>query len=324
MPRTGPVRAGAALPGNSKGQDVPPDTPVITLAGVCSNPKTQASCQKVITREDLDRFINAFSPNAAGQARGTMAVQYARTLAYSGLAQAQGLDKDPVFAKELTAELELVRSRALATAFLKNLQTKMLAVSDTEIEKYYEIHRDEYEQVQVRRLSVPLEVPTELRRPLTRSAIKPYMEELRKRAVAGEDFNVLQQDAYKYFHIEATPPPVNITTLDRRTTQGDEAKALNLKPGEISDVLDSLAAVVIIQMESKETAPLAVMRQEIVTTLRSMRMQNLLNKLTKGVNSDFNLQYFGMASQPDIFGSAVIGTNQARASSQLRPGAPQK
>jgi hypothetical protein len=289
---------------------------VVTLAGVCSNPQTKASCQRVITRQELDRFVSAFSPNASGQLRGRLAVQYARTLVYSALAQRQGLDKDPTFAKDLAAQLELVRSRALAQAFLQRLQGKTPATTDTEVEKYYEVHRHEYEQVLVRRLSVPFEVPTETRRPLTRAGIKPYMEELRKRAVAGEDLNLLQQDAYKYFHIEATPPPVTITALDRKTTQGDEAKVLDLKPGEISDVMDSLAAIVIIKVESKNTTPLAAVRQGIEASLRETRMQNLLDKLTRGVNAEFNLQYFEMPSQPDILGSAVSGPSPARESVQ--------
>lgn len=311
---TGAARGGL---GNSKPPDVPPETPVITLGGICSNPQTKASCKTVITRQDLDRFVNAYAPNAAGQVRGRLAVQYARTLAYSALAQQQGLDKDPTFAKELAAQLDLVKKRALAAVFLQKLQGKTTAITEAEVQRYYDVHRDEYERVQVRRLSVPLEVPTELARPLTRNAVKPYMAELRKRAAAGEDFNLLQQDAYQYFHIQATPPPVNLTTVDRTTTQGDEAKALDLKPGEVSEVLDSLAAVVILKVESKDTMPLGAVHQEIETTLRAVRMQNLLNKLTKDVIADFNLPYLEMASQPDIFGSAVNSPNQARTSVQL-------
>ncbi|HLK50213.1 MAG TPA: peptidylprolyl isomerase [Bryobacteraceae bacterium] len=278
----------------------------------------------MITRRDLDRFVDAFSPAATEQARRRLGVQYARTLVYSALAQQQGLEKDPTFAKELAAQLEIVKSRALASAFLQKLQAKTTAITDAEVQKYYDLHRDEYEQAQIRRLSVPLEVPTEIAHPLTRAAVKPYMEELRKRAAAGEDFNLLQQDAFQFFHIQATPPLVNLTTVDRRSMQGEEAKALDLNPGEVSDVLDALAAVVIIKVESKNVTPLGAVHQEIETTLRAARTQNLLNRLTKDVSTDFNLPYFGMTSQPDIFGSAVNGPTQARASMQLPSGEPRK
>jgi hypothetical protein len=301
------IRRATGAPASAKpAVDVPPTTPVVTLQGVCKERQAKSPCKTVITREELDKFVNAFSPDASESARGGVAVQYARTLAFSTLAEQQGFDKNPVLAKELEVQVKLIRMRILASAFLQNLQEHTPSVTDPEIQKYYDDHRERYEQASVRRLSVPVTVPTENGRPLDPAAIKSEMEEVRNRAVAGEDFNQLQVDAYKHLHIQATPPPMNPMTLRRTTLQGDEAKAFDLKPGEVSEVLGLPAAFVIFKLESKDAPPIAIVRQEIENALRVGRMQNEVSKLDKTVSAQFNLEYLGMSSQPDLFGPAAL------------------
>jgi PPIC-type PPIASE domain len=316
--RLRPGIAQGAAPATAKAPEVPPDTPVVTLKGVCKEPQAKGACQTVITREDLDRYIASSGPEGSG-ARGRLAVQYARTQAFSALAEQQGLDKNPVLAKELAAQLKLARSRILATAFLQSQQAKQItATTEIEIQKFYELHRDQYEQVQVRRLAVPVVAPTEDGRPLDRLAVKTEMEEIQKRAVAGEDLNQLQLDAYKHLHIQAAPPPLNVLTWRRGSVQGDEAKAFDLKPGEITSVLDLPAAFAVIRVESKDAAPLESVRQEIDAGLRRLRMQNQLSKFTKEVSAEFNLQYLDMPAQPDLFG----GVSMTAPAPAVRGGVP--
>jgi PPIC-type PPIASE domain len=295
-------------PSNAKAADVPPTTPVVTLEGVCSERPAKGPCKTVITREDLDKFMGAFAPEASEAVRGRMAIQYARAFALASLAEQQGFDKNPAVAKEIEAQLKMVRMRILSSFFMQNLQRQPWSTPDVEIQAYYEQHKDQYEQAQLRRLSVPLAVPTENGRPLEHEAIRTEMEGLRKRAAAGEDLNQLQQDAYKDLHIQATPPPLNVVPLRRSGLQGDERKAFDLKPGEISEVLDSAAAVVFFKLESKEVMPIDSIRPEIEAALRGSRTQNQLSKLTKKINAQFNLEYLGMASQPDLFGLPAVGT----------------
>jgi hypothetical protein len=311
-------RTRQAAPGKAKPANVPPTTPVVTLEGVCrATPVKGGVCRTVITREDLDRFVSALEPDVSEAARGRVAAQYARTVAFSALAEQQGLAQDPTLVKEIDAELRLVRERILAAAYLKNLQSQTTTSDgESEIQKYYDEHRDQYAQAQVRRLAAPLAAPTEGGRPLDRSAVKTEMEALRSRAVAGEDLNQLQQEAYKHLHIQAPPPPVNVQTLRRLGLQGDEAKAFDLNPGEISAVLDLPAAFAIVKMESKDTAPLDSVRQEIDAALGRDRMQIELSKATRKISAQFNLPYLGLSSQPDTFGPAA--TSPAASLGSLR------
>jgi hypothetical protein len=298
---------------------VPPNTPVVTLQGVCKDRQAKTPCETVITREDLDRFVDASAPNLSRTSRGLQAVQYARSVAFSSLAEQQGLARDPAVAKELDAQLKLVRARILANAFLEKLQAQAPSIAEADIRKYYDSHRDRYEQVRVRRMALPIEVPNESGRPLERAAAKSEMEQLRTRAVAGEDLNQLQLDAYQHLHIQAMPPPVNVMTLQPGTLQGDEAKVLTLNPGEFSPVLDLPAAFAVIKIESKDPTPLESVRQEIETALRRDGLQSEVSKRTKGITAQFNLEYFGMPAQPDIFGVTVIIPPASRPGIPLTP-----
>ena len=301
-----PPGAAGRTPGAAKTPSVPPDTPVVTLQGICRGQQASSSCKTVITREELDRFVNAFAPDVAESARGRMAIQYARTVAYAGLAEQQGLEKSPALVKELEFQLKLTRMRVLANAVTQRMQGAQTAVADAEIKKYYDTHKDRYEQVQVRRLAIPTLVPTESGHPLDHAAVKAEMDELRTRAVAGEDFNQLQQEAYKHLHIQAPPPPVGLSALRRAGVQGDEAKAFDMNPGEISPVMDLAAAMAIVKVESKEPVPIESVRQEIEYALRRDRVQGATEKLTKNISAQFNLQYLGLSSEPDLFGSTPI------------------
>jgi hypothetical protein len=105
--------------------------------------------------------------------------------------------------------------------------------------------------------------------------------------------------------------------LRRDSIQGNEAKAFDLNPGEISEVRDLPAAFAVVKLESEDPMPIDSVRQEIETALRHDFLQNELSKRTKNVSAKFNLQYFEMPSQPDVFGPAA--TNPAATRASIRP-----
>ena len=302
------------VPGGAKTATVAPDAPVVTLKGVCKVRQANTACETVITREELDRLTGASTPDVS-KARSRQALQNARTLAFAALAEQQGLARDPVVARELEVQLKLVRTRLLANAFLERMQKQAPNITETEIQKYFSENRDQYEQVDVRRIAVPVEAPIESGRHLDRSAVKAEMEQLRSRAVAGEDLNQLQQDAYEHLHIRATPPPVNVLTLRRGSVQADEWKAFDMDAGEISPVLDLPAAYAIVKVESKGPMPIESVRHEIEAALRRDHLQEEVSKRTKDVSAQFNLEYFELPSQPDIFGlaAASLAANRGNA-----------
>ena len=325
--RTGSARtAGGQTPAlsavhNANSATRPANAPVITLKGVCPARKQGVACRTVITRAELDRSLDILAGESPQADRGRLAVHYGRTVALSTLAEREGLDKNPELAEEIEVRMKLARMKVLATVYLQNLQKRSIAITSEEIEKYYEAHAGDYEQVEVRRLAVPVSAPTETGLALSRPAIRSELQELRKRAMSGEDFNELQKEAYKHLGIQATPPPMNLLTVRRENLQGDEAKALDLKAGDVSDVLDAPAALVIMKVESKQRLPLGYVSREIQATLAGKRVQDGLSDLAKTVNSEFDLSYLGLSAQPDLFAPGSIGVvgNSGPARRTVRP-----
>lgn len=303
---------GAATPANAKAAGVALDTPVVTVDGVCKDQQAKAPCKTVVTRADLDRFIGASAPNVPPAARSRAAIQYARTVAFSALAEQQGLDKNPILAKEMELQLKLVRMRILATAFVQNLEQQSPTVLESEIERYYQVHRDQYEQAQVRLVTIPTAVPTAAGRPLDRAAVKAEMEELRNKAVAGGDLNTLLHQAYEHLQIQATPPPVTVVSVRRNNLQGEERKVFDLNSGEITPVLDLPASFAIYKLDSKEPLPIESLRQEIESSVRRDLVQNQISKIGKRFSTDFNLPYLELPSQPDVFGPVAVNPIPAR------------
>ena len=291
---------------------VPATTPIVTLKGVCKNRQSKGPCQTVITREDLDRYVSLMAPNTSDAFRSRLAVQYASSMTFASLAEQQGLDKNPALAKEIDAELNLVRMRILSGALLQGLQAQSAAVAEMEIHRYYDAHKDRWEQARVLRLAVPISVPTEEGRPLDRAAVKAEMTELRAKAAAGADIAQLQKEAFEHFHILAPPPPLSVA-MRRTEVQGDEAKVFDLKPGDMTGVLDLPASVVILKLEGTEARPFETVRAEIETALRGERMQATMTKVAKNVKAEFNLEYLGLSAQPDLIAPSVPVQTAGRA-----------
>ena len=84
-------------------------------------------------------------------------------------------------------------------------------------------------------------------------------------------------------------------------------------------MLDLPAALAVLKLESKELMPIESVRPEIEARLRQVRMQNEVSKLTKKVSAEFNLQYLGLPSQPDMFDMTSI-TLAASRNARRMPG----
>src|ERR1700693_2183621 len=105
--------------------EVTPDTPVVTLEGVCDRPQKGAGangCKTVVTRAEMNALINVLEPNASPVARRQFAINYARLIAASGAARRRHLEKDPAVAKQIKTQQELVRLQVLANTLYRQIE----------------------------------------------------------------------------------------------------------------------------------------------------------------------------------------------------------
>jgi hypothetical protein len=87
----------------------------------------------------------------------------------------------------------------------------------------------------------------------------------------------------------------------------DEAKAFDLKLGDVSEVLDSQGGFTILKLVSKNFVPVEAARAEIEAVLLREHMHRVLQDATKDIKAQFNLKYLEMSSAPELFPTSLIG-----------------
>ena len=283
--------------------EVPPEAPVFTMEGVCDPPQISKTkdCKTVITRAEMERITDMFLPDASPAVRRQFAVNYARLLAASGVAQQKHLEKDPEVVRQLQEQMKVTRMQVLAHTLYQQIERQAENTTTSEIQKYYEDHLSNFDEGEVRRLSLPRTAPTTDGRPLDDSIVRNKAEELRQRAVAGEDFEQLQHDAYVNLGISGIAPPTKLNKVRRTNLPRDEASVFDLQLGEVSPVLESLGSLVVLKLVSKQSVPAAEAEEEIKSLLRQARVKQELESATNNVKAQFNLKYLDMTSAPELF-----------------------
>jgi hypothetical protein len=265
--------------------------------------------------------FGAVEPGSSEPDRRQFALNYARLLAASAVAQRQHLDKNPAVANQIQAQMNLVRMQVLSRALYQEMELKAQSVTQDEIQKYYAEHQPNFEQGNLRRILIPSTAMTSAGQLLDAAAVKAKAEELRSRAAAGEDFDQLQQAAYKDLEIRANLPATKLTMVRRTSLPPDEAKAFDSQPGEVSPVFESASYFAILKLESKQSVSIDAAQTEIKAMLQHERMEQQLQSSAKSVIGQFNLTYFDMPTAPDLFpppGAAQISPTQERQAAGAR------
>ncbi|MGO9085996.1 MAG: peptidylprolyl isomerase [Candidatus Sulfotelmatobacter sp.] len=295
--------AGAEIK-SSADSSVAPGVAVISISGLCSGSKdartAPSDCRTVITRAQFEELIQLVQPNLSQAERKAFASSYAETLILAEQAKKMDLDGGPQF----EALMNLQRARLLWSLLGQALRQKAEQIPDQDIEKYYKEHSDDYEEVELERVYVPIvqqfskaglsSTEVQKRQQESMLAMKKTAEDLRARAVTGADFSQLQADAYK---AAATVPPDNQTNVEmekrrRRSLSPAELPLLDLKPGEISQLVDESNGHYIYKMGARRMLPLEEVRAEISKTLRVERLQQYQQEVRQSATATFNDEYF--------------------------------
>jgi len=286
------------------GGKISPDSPVLTVERPCGQPgkgTRQSDCKSVVTRAEIDSLLDLLEPNASPAARRQFAVDYARLVAASEAAKRRHLETDPAVAKQLLIQQKLIHMQVLANTFYRQIEAEASNVPIPEIEKYYSGHLLEFERGEARRLVVPKQVSTPGTQPLDASILKTKAEELQTRAAAGEDFDKLQHVAYEDLGIKAAISNTKLNMVRRANLSAEESKVFDVDPGQVTQVLESPNAFVVLKLESKKILSLEDAKPEIVPFLQRERAKQEIRDATESGKAQFNLQYFGLASAPELF-----------------------
>lgn len=320
--------APAGMPAAAQPQpaaDLPLDTPVITINGLCENPPADKSaatnCKTVITRAEFEKLIEVIQPAMPARVRKQFATNYARALVMSQKAEQMGLDKEPGFDERM----RLARIQVLSQSFNKAIQEKAAQVTDKEIEDYYQNNTAKFEQADLDRIYVPKTqqpaapmakagAPVQPKPATdTEAAMKAEADKLHTRAAAGEDFTKLQAEAYQAAGIKAAAPNAAMTKVRRSSLPPNQVSVMELKPKEVSAVIADQNGYYIYKVKTEEVLPLDQVREEIKGTLRSERMQEEMKAVQENATPTLNDSYFAPPPPPSLAGPRPGGTPTPKA-----------
>ncbi len=309
----------AATPDKAPEVKVGPDETVITIKGFCADSTQQGdACKTVITRAEFEKLAFALQPGMSPAIRRQLATAYARMLRMSTEAQKRGLDKNPRFDEMMLYARMQILSQELNSA----LQEDSGKVSDADIEDYYKKNEASYEQATFARIFVPRTKqivnpetpkpgakagtppaapapPTDEQKKAGEEAMKKVATDLHTRAVAGEDPDKLQKEAFVAAGLPNNATTTKMEKVRRTTLPAGHQKVMDLKAGEVSEIIsDPNSAYYIYKLISKETLTLEAVKTEIRNQISSQRYRDSVQGFQG--NFDLNEAYFGPARGPGM------------------------
>ena len=302
--------------------EVGPDDPVITLDDFCIHPSQQGgACRTEITRSQFEKLAEALQPGMPLSLRLKVAESYARILRMSAAAEMRGLDKTPAFQEAM----RYARMQLLSQDLGRALQADADNVKAAEIEDYYTRNQSSFEQATLSRIFIPRArqgaTQSEAQAAADEQAMRNLCENLRARAAHGEDPDQLQRDAYAQAGLAPVDVDTKIENVRRAALPPAHERVLDLKPGEVSEVIsDPAGARFIYVMISKRTLALDEVAAEVRTQISGRRYRDSMKGFEGGVVlSD---AYFNPPQDTATPPTRILKAKKAQSPPALTPSPP--
>lgn len=286
QPPSHPGAIGQHAPTGEARSMVGPDDPVITINGFCRDPLAQGSvCKTVVLRAQFDQLADALEPGMPLPLRLKVANAYARNMRMASAAEARGLDKTQAFEEEMY----FARLQLLAQDLDRALRAEADNISDDDFANYYEKNKSSFEQATVARVFVPHSIrlapgSNEVQKKARADAMGQLAADLRARAVQGEDMDKLQIEAYAQAGIERTQADTKLEKVRRATLPPQHESIMDLKSGEVSEVLsDPEGANFIYKMIIKTTLTLEQVKPEMRRAISADRYRDSMKAFQENI-----------------------------------------
>ncbi len=293
-PQKGPATMVPGQPSVTLGLDnpkpmpaVPPDRVIITVGDM------------KITAAQFDEMINALPEQSRASARGPARKQFADQLVKVMVLSQEGkrrkYDETPTFKMQVM----LTNANALAGVTYDHI-SKEATLDEAELRKYYDGHKNEFEQVHARHILIrmqgsPLPVKPG-QKELTDAEALAKAQELRKKIEAGGDFAALATAESDDTGSAAKGGDLGSFKKGQMVPAFEEA-AFSMKPGELSQPVKSQFGYHIIKVESHDTKTFEEVKPDLEKRLRPEQAQKALSDLEKNAGVSLDPEFFGTAKQ---------------------------
>lgn len=281
-------------------ETLPRNYPVLTVHGICSAARTAKprDCKTVVTRAEFEKLVNALNPAMSKYERRQLADNYAHILTLSHEAIKRGMDKDP----KVLERLRYNRLRILAGEMATDIYEEAMRTPESEADRYYEEHKENFRRYSLERIFVPKEKQGELagKDPENGAAeLRALADQVRSRAVAGEDFDKLQKEVIAASGIKGEMD-VHLKDISRRGVPEAHKQIFDLPAGEVSPLITDDTGYYLYRIVSSEIAPLKDVRQLALTEIQSAKQAKAFQKIDEAAKADVNQNYFEKYDPPAV------------------------
>lgn len=248
--------------------------------------------------KDFDDFLQSnprFQQQAQGPQRDELKKQFGEFKVIAERARKEGLDRDDV----TRLQMLLDRSQALAGAYLSELQKNAdKLVTDADVEQYYKDHPTDFDEVRVRHILISTQPkeqpegdadadkkdkkPAEKPKALTKEEARKKAQDLLARVRKGEDFAQLAKENSDDPGSKDKGGEYDFFGRGRMVPEFEKA-AFALKPGEISDLVETQFGFHIIKLEERRSAASASdqkAHQQIIEKLKQEKLEAKIDEIT--------------------------------------------
>jgi hypothetical protein len=307
------------------------DTPAAKAAAGSAQPKS--ACKTVITRAQFEGLASALQPNMNPAMKRRLADLYPKMLVMAHEARKRGLENDPkykeilqfaklqILSQELSRSLKDESEKIPDADIEKYYKDNMSAFQQADMKRLFIPKEKQTESAEnesedsgqaagpAKSAAKPEQAKAtdqksadqnkadeEAKKTADEQAMKKEAETLHTRAAAGEDFDKLQKEAFDAAAIKGTPPSTSVGKLTPSEVPVTHRAVLDLKAGQVSDLITEPNGYYIYKVISKNTKPLAEARDQIRATLAQQRMQDTVQKIQESAKTDLNETYFAAAA----------------------------
>jgi peptidyl-prolyl cis-trans isomerase C len=266
---------------------VPPDRVVIAVGDF------------KLTAAQYDQLVSGLPAQTQAAARGPAKKQFAENLVQVFVLAEEGkrrkLDETP----EYKTQAEFQADNLLAARSFGLLE-QSVKVDDAELQKYYEDHKKEYEQVHARHILIRASGSPQAAEPgkkeLSDQEALAKAQEIRKKLADGADFAALAAAESDDTGTRKKGGDLNFFRRGQMVPQFEEA-AFALNVGEISQPVKTQYGYHIIQVEGKKGFEEA--KADIGQKVRNELARKTLEELQKSANVTLDPEFFA-APAPSI------------------------
>lgn len=282
--------------------------------------------------KDFDDFLQSnprFQEQAQGPEKDQLRKQYGELKVIAERARKEGLDRDDA----TRLQMMLDEAQVFAGAYLAELQTEAdKLVSAAEVNKYYQDHLADFDEVRVRHILISSQLeeeeaggndgkekkPAQKPKMFTKEDAHKKAQLILDRARKGEDFAKLAKENSDDPGSKDNGGEYDFFGRGKMVPEFEKA-AFELKPGEVSGLVETQFGFHIIKLEARRTAASPAIdqkvRQQITSTLLpekiEARIAEIANKSTVVVPEDFDTMP-KLEAQPQKSRTNPVGDAQQR------------